>query len=133
MYCVFHHISGHLPRQIFFGKILTKTWASVRLPRPLLGQMPNFFRKCILRAPLSAKYQNTKYYGEESRGKGKHLTLLKNILQLRLFSNGLKCHGIFDQNNEHSRLIFASRLRISNKISPKDYKTALCNDTREKI
>ena len=50
MYCVFHHISGHLPRQIWFWKILT--WASVRPPRPLLGQMPNFFRKRILRAPL---------------------------------------------------------------------------------
>ena len=25
MYCVFHHISGHLPRQIWFWKILTKT------------------------------------------------------------------------------------------------------------
>ena len=52
MYCVFHHISGHLPRQIWFWKISTKTWASVRPPRPLLGQMPNFFRKCILRASL---------------------------------------------------------------------------------
>ena len=32
MYCVFHHISGHLPRQICFWKISTKTWASVRPP-----------------------------------------------------------------------------------------------------
>ena len=54
MYCVFHHIFGHLPRQIWFWKISTKTWASVRPPRPLLGQMPNFFRKCVLRAPLNA-------------------------------------------------------------------------------
>ena len=53
MYCVFHHISGHLPRQIWFWKISTKTWASVRPPRPLLGQMPKFFRKSILRAPLT--------------------------------------------------------------------------------
>ena len=53
MYCVFHHISGHLPRQIWFWKISTKTWASVRPSPPLLGQMPNFFRKWILRAPLN--------------------------------------------------------------------------------
>ena len=52
MYCVFHHISSHLPRQIWFWKISTKTWASVRPPPPLLGQKPKFFRKSILMAPL---------------------------------------------------------------------------------
>ena len=52
MYCVFHHISSHLPRQIWFWKISTKTWASVRPPPPLLGQKPKFFRKLILMAPL---------------------------------------------------------------------------------
>ena len=55
MYCVFHHISGHLPRQIWFWKISTKTWASVRPPPPLLGRMPNFFQKRILKAPLSCQ------------------------------------------------------------------------------
>ena len=29
MYCVFHHIPGHLPRQIWFWKFSTKTWALV--------------------------------------------------------------------------------------------------------
>ena len=52
MCCVFHHVSGHLPRQIWFWTISTKTWASVRPLRPLLGQMPSFFRKWILMAPL---------------------------------------------------------------------------------
>ena len=51
MYCVFHPISGHLPRQIWFWKISIKTWASVWPPCPLLGQMPNFFRKWISMAP----------------------------------------------------------------------------------
>ena len=45
MYCVFHHISGHLPRQIWFWKILTKTWASVRLPPPLVGPKAQVFPK----------------------------------------------------------------------------------------
>ena len=30
MYCVFHHISGHLSRQILFWKMLMKTWDWVR-------------------------------------------------------------------------------------------------------
>ena len=51
MYCLFHHISGHFPRQIWFWKISKKTWASVR-PPPLLGRFPNFFQKRILKAPL---------------------------------------------------------------------------------
>ena len=43
MYCVFHHISGHLPRQIWFWKFSTKTWASVR--PPLVGPNAQFFPK----------------------------------------------------------------------------------------
>ena len=35
MYCVIHHISGHLPRQIWFWKFSTKTWISWIFP--LLG------------------------------------------------------------------------------------------------
>ena len=41
MYCVFHHISGHLPRQILFWKFSTKTWASVR-PPPCWAKCPTF-------------------------------------------------------------------------------------------
>ena len=52
MYCVSHHISGHLPRQIWFWKISIKTWVSVRPPPPLLGKMPDFFRKWNFRAPF---------------------------------------------------------------------------------
>ena len=44
MYRVFHHISYHLPRQIWFWKILTKTWASVR-PPPLVGPKAQVFPK----------------------------------------------------------------------------------------
>ena len=44
MYCVFHHISSHLPRQIWFWKISTKTWASVR-PPPLVGPKAQVFPK----------------------------------------------------------------------------------------
>ena len=47
-HCVFH-----LPRQICFCEISTKIWASVRPPPPLLGQMPKFFWKSILTAPLT--------------------------------------------------------------------------------
>ena len=35
-----------------FWKFSTKTWTSVKPLPPLLGQMPNFFRKTILMAPL---------------------------------------------------------------------------------
>ena len=45
MYCVFHHISSHLPRQIWFWKISTKTWASVRPPPPLVGPKAQVFPK----------------------------------------------------------------------------------------
>ena len=44
MYCVFHHISGHLPRQIWFWKISTKTWASIS-PPPLVGPKAQVFPK----------------------------------------------------------------------------------------
>ena len=54
IYCVFHHISVHLPRQCWFWKISKTNWVSVRPPHPpLLGQMPKFFWKSILTAPLS--------------------------------------------------------------------------------
>ena len=42
MYCVFHHISGHLPRQILFWKISTKTWASDPPPPPCWAKCPSF-------------------------------------------------------------------------------------------
>ena len=32
-YCVFHHISGHLPRQIKFWSILIKSWDWGKIPR----------------------------------------------------------------------------------------------------
>ena len=57
MHCVFHPISGNLTRQIWFWKISTKTWASVR-PPPLLGQKPKFFRKFILMAPLTVVFDD---------------------------------------------------------------------------
>ena len=42
MYCVFHHISSHLQRQICFWKISAKTWASVRPPHPCWAKSPSF-------------------------------------------------------------------------------------------
>ena len=44
MYCVFLHITGHLPRQIWFWKISTKTWDLVR-PPPLVGPNAQVFPK----------------------------------------------------------------------------------------
>ena len=52
MYCVFHHISGHLPRQIWFWEISTKTWASVRPPLPLVGPNAQLFPKMHFDGPL---------------------------------------------------------------------------------
>ena len=91
MYCVFHHISGHLPRQIWFWKFSTKTWASVR-PPPLLGQMPNFFRKMILMAPLKGSIKNCHI------NHALHLTLiLEEKIVLSKRASSLRYVSIVDQ------------------------------------
>ena len=48
--------SQHLwavPRKIKFWSILKKSWDWVRPPPPSLGQIPNFYRKFVLKAPLT--------------------------------------------------------------------------------
>ena len=58
MYCVFHHISDHLQKQILFLLILQKnSWDSVRPPSPpLLGQNPKFGKGKIIGAPLTSTW-----------------------------------------------------------------------------
>ena len=71
MFCVFHHISGHLPRQIKFWSILIKSWDWVS-PPPIGTKsqvLPNFFLKAPLKlltlawSSLSQKYK-TDYFTE---------------------------------------------------------------------
>ena len=54
MYCVFQHISGHLPRQIEFWLIWIKSWDWVRPPTPQsLGLNPNLNQKIFYKLPLT--------------------------------------------------------------------------------
>ena len=105
MYCVFHHISGHLPRQICFWKISTKTWASVP---PLLGQMPNFFRKWILRAPLRYLCQ-TQSFPSFGRHSASFLELV-NILHWY-------CYAIARLKNQHIHNLLSTSIRGSSGVS----------------
>ena len=55
MYCVFHHISDHLQRQILFRQFYKKV--GIRSdPPPRLGQNPKFVKGNKLGAPLKACY-----------------------------------------------------------------------------
>ena len=54
MYCVFHHISDHLPKQILFWKFLTKTWASAR--PPLVGPKAQVFPN-VFSLPLNKNFK----------------------------------------------------------------------------
>ena len=62
--------SQHLwavPRQIEFWSILKKSWDWVRSPPPSLGQIPNFYRKLVLRASLSSHVSSLTAYSQSAR------------------------------------------------------------------